>query len=113
MLYPAAVKRSYWKKWPLLQLFFHTDIANANCFHATCRQEMEHIRNFGYAGPIAIIPNPTVCPDFLDEIAQQKAVVMSQKRVHRFGFLGRLHPVKKIENLLYAIAALLINRIAN
>lgn len=45
-------------------IVFHTDIANANCFHATCRQEMEHIRNFGYAGPIAIIPNPTVCPDF-------------------------------------------------
>lgn len=106
MLYPDAVKRSYWKKWPLLQLFFHTDIANADCFHATCRQEMEHIRNFGYAGPIAIIPNPTVSPDFLDEIAQQKAAIMSQKRVNRFGFLGRLHPVKKIENLLYAIAAL-------
>ena len=106
MLYPAAVKRSYWKKWPLLQLFFHTDIVNADCFHATCRQEMEHIRNFGYAGPIAIIPNPTVFPDFLDEIAQQKVAIMSQKRVNRFGFLGRLHPVKKIENLLYAIASL-------
>lgn len=106
MLYPAAIKRSYWKKWPLLQLFFHTDIANADCFHATCRQEMEHIRNFGYTGPIAIIPNPTVSPDFLDEIAQQKAAIMSQKRVNRFGFLGRLHPVKKIENLLYAIASL-------
>lgn len=62
MLYPDAIKRSYWKKWPLLKLCFHKDIMQANCLHATCKQEMEHIRAFGYNGPVAIIPNPMVLP---------------------------------------------------
>lgn len=34
----------------------------ANCLHATCKQEMENIRAFGYKGPVAIIPNPMVLP---------------------------------------------------
>lgn len=41
MLYPNALKRSYWKKWPLIQLFFKKDILEATCLHATCKQEMD------------------------------------------------------------------------
>ena len=105
MLYPDAVKRSYWKKWPLLHLFFRSDIAQAHCIHATCCQEMVHIRNFGYSGPVAVIPNPAVFPDYLMEVASQKSAILQQNDKFKFGFLGRLHPRKKVENLLYAIAA--------
>lgn len=100
MLYPDALHRSYWKKWPLLQLFFRKDILEATCLHATCRQEMEHIRQFGYRGPIAVIPNPVVIPPYASELSslprQPKAA----------GFLGRLHPIKKVENLLYGLSLL-------
>lgn len=99
MLYPAALRRSYWKKWPFLKLFFHKDIMQASCLHATCKQEMEHIREFGYRGPVAIIPNPMVLP-------VPPSAKRSPKAKKAFGFLGRLHPIKKVENLFYGVELL-------
>lgn len=99
MLYPAALRRSYWKKWPFLKLFFHKDIMYASCLHATCKQEMEHIREFGYRGPVAIIPNPMVLP-------APPSAKRSPKAKKAFGFLGRLHPRKKVENLFYGVELL-------
>lgn len=99
MLYPAALRRSYWKKWPFLKLFFHKDIMHASCLHATCKQEMEHIREFGYRGPVAIIPNPMVLP-------APPSAKRSPKVKKAFGFLGRLHPIKKVENLFYGVELL-------
>ena len=107
MLYPEALHRSYWKKWPLIQLFFRKDIMEADCLHVTCRQEMEHVRAFGYRGPVAVIANPANLPTFLDEMAAEKPRLLQQEsRSVKFGFLGRLHPRKKVENLLYAVAQL-------
>lgn len=99
MLYPAALRRSYWKKWPFLKLFFHKDIMQASCLHATCKQEMEYIREFGYRGPVAIIPNPMVLP-------APPSAKRSPKAKKAFGFLGRLHPIKKVENLFYGVELL-------
>lgn len=106
MLYPNALRRSYWKKWPLIQLCFRQDIKAASCIHATCRQEMEHVRGFGYSGPIAVIPNLINLPDYINDIASNKKYSYGTGKPFRFGFLGRLHPIKKIENLLYAISEL-------
>lgn len=100
MLYPTALKVNAWKKWPMLKLWFNKDIAKANCLHATCEQEMVYIREFGYKGPVAVIPNPVVFPEGV-ELATKKST--GKKRI---GFLGRLHPIKKVENLLYAISLL-------
>ena len=99
MLYPAALKRSYWKKWPLIKLFFNKDIMQATCMHATCTQEMENIRAFGYRGPIAVIGNPANIPPYINELKGRD----KERRFSTFGFLGRLHPRKKVENLLYGI----------
>lgn len=100
MLYPSAIKRSFWKKWPLIKLFFYKDIMQAACIHATCTQEMKNIRTFGYKGPIAIIGNPANIPPYIDELKGRD----KNRTETVFGFLGRIHPVKKIENLLYGIA---------
>lgn len=100
MLYPAALKRSYWKKWPLIKLFFNKDIMQATCMHATCTQEMENIRAFGYRGPIAVIGNPANIPPYINELKGRD----KERRFSTFGFLGRLHPIKKVENLLYGVA---------
>ncbi|MDO4181549.1 MAG: glycosyltransferase, partial [Bacteroidales bacterium] len=94
MLYPTALKVSAWKKWPMKKLWFDEDIKQAACLHATCEQEMKYIRQYGYSGPVAIIPNPVVFPEGI-AIKEQIPV---QKRI---GYLGRLHPIKKVENLLY------------
>ncbi|WP_297901600.1 glycosyltransferase [uncultured Parabacteroides sp.] len=106
MLYPAALHRSYWKKWPLIQMYFRKDINLADCLHVTCKAEMEHVRTFGYKGPIAIIPNPANLPDYIEEVASQKPIFLGCNRLRKLGFLGRLHPRKKVENLLYGVAML-------
>lgn len=100
MLYPSALAIKRWKKWPMLKLWFNKDVHNATCLHATCKQEMEHCRTFGYKGPIAVIPNPVVFPKGV------KAVINKPEGRKQIGFLGRLHPIKKVENLIYALALL-------
>ena len=106
MLYPDALHRSYWKKWPLLNLFFRKDILNATCLHVTCKQELEHVRHFGYKGVVAVIPNPANLPDYLEEVVLAKPSFLGCSRPRKLGFLGRLHPIKKVENLLYGMAKL-------
>lgn len=102
MLYPTALRRNYWKKWLLLNLWYKTDINKASCIHATCKQEAVFIKDFGYKGPIAIIPNPVHIPDDVTP-SQNKPLINGKKTI---GFLGRLHPIKKIENVLYAMKQL-------
>lgn len=99
MLYPTALRVSSWKKWPMLKLWFYKDIMEASCIHATCAEEMKHVRAFGYKGPIAVIPNPVVIPSDIS----CKTTIPTRKAI---GFLGRLNPIKKIENLLYAVSDL-------
>lgn len=106
MLYPQALSRSRWKKWPLYQLHFRKDIMRADCLHVTCKPEMEHVRHFGYRGQVAVIPNPANLPAYLPEVAAAKPSLMAADGPREFGFLGRLHPVKGIEHLLYGLALL-------
>ncbi len=94
MLYPETLRRSYWKKWPMLKIWFRKDILNASCLHATCETEMQHLREFGYRGPIAVIGNPVTVPNYISNIK----IVKPDKTT--LGFLGRLHPRKHVENLL-------------
>lgn len=100
MLYPTALAIKTWKKKPMLKFWFNKDIHSATCLHATCMQEMKYCRAFGYKGPIAVIPNAVVFPDGV-ELATNKSSGRKQ-----IGFLGRLHPIKKVENLLYALLML-------
>lgn len=94
MLYPTALAMKYWKKLPMLKLWFEKDIHSSTCLHATCREEMEYCRAFGYKGPIAVIPNCVVFPEGIRPC-------LSKPERKSIGFLGRLHPIKKVENLLY------------
>lgn len=103
MLYPTALKVHAWKKWILLNLWYNKDIHNACCLHATCKQEMEYCRSFGYNGPIAVIPNAVVFPKDVDV---KKRSDMSEHAKRVIGFLGRLHPIKKVEQILYALSLL-------
>lgn len=94
MLYPNALNRSAWKKRIMGLLWFKKDILRATCLHATCQPEVEHIRNYGYKGPIALIPNPVPIFDYFDSLQ-----VARKKRI---GFLGRLHTRKNVHGLIQA-----------
>lgn len=102
MLYPETLARSAWKKWPMRKIWFDRDIRNAACIHATCRKEMENIRLFGYKGPVAVIGNPVAVPDFIKGLFEGRQENHSPFR--SIAFLGRLHPRKKVENILRGVA---------
>lgn len=94
MLYPDALARSAWRKKLMSALWFKKDIMTAACLHATCKPEVEVLRNYGYKGPIAMIPNPVPLFDYFDE--------RNVERKLRIGFLGRLHPRKNVHGLIQA-----------
>lgn len=95
MLFADAIKRKYWKKWPLIKLWVEDDVRHTACIHATCKFEMENIRKFGYTGPIAVIPNAMPPIENIEQISENHTC-------KRIGFLGRLHPVKCVDKLLEA-----------
>jgi glycosyltransferase involved in cell wall biosynthesis len=81
------VKSFFWN-------FFQKKVLiSASCFHATSNSEYKDIRRMGFKQPVSIIPNGI---DFQENIKKIK---------HPFKtllFFGRIHPIKGIENLLYA-----------
>ena len=103
MLYPTALAVHSWKKKILLGLWYNKDIHNATCLHATCQQEADYIRQFGYKGPIAVIPNAVVFPEGV-ELKHESLELRDSRGRRQIGFLGRLHPIKKVENVLYALS---------
>lgn len=103
MLYPTALAVSAWKKKLMGALWYRKDVMEASCLHATCVQEMEYCRAYGYKGPIAVIPNPVVFPEYIKDFRRTPDSFKYQNGKRCIGFLGRLHPIKKVENLIYAV----------
>lgn len=97
MLSPTALSFSKTKKrifWLMLQ---RSAVLRAACFHATSAQEYEEIRAFGLKQPVAIIPNGI---DIESEMTHASAAPATRTALS----LGRLHPKKGLETLLYAWA---------
>jgi len=95
MLYPQDIRKSNKLfKEISLRIRLLRDLNHAACVHATCIEEMEHLRNLGVKSPIAVIPNP------IDISGTEKPVEPKEKL--RIGYLGRVHPRKNIERLIYA-----------
>lgn len=102
MLYPEALARSAWKKWPMRKLWFDRDIAMATCIHATCQDEMCHVRALGYKGPVAVIGNPVDVPDVTEQLCNEHIHCLEPYKT--VAYLGRLHARKKVENLIAGVA---------
>lgn len=102
MLYPTALAVSRWKKRLMGAMWYNKDIMQADCLHATCMAELEHNRKWGYKGPIAVIPNPVVFHKFVNDNQDTSLNVLTNGK-RTIGFLGRLHPIKKVENIIYAL----------
>lgn len=100
MLYPQAVAsgNKILKKL-FLKVHLINDLQKAACIHATCVEEMQHIRNLGITTPIAVIPNPVNHEPYIN-------LQIPLKSSFRVGYLGRLHPRKKVEILIEAWAKL-------
>ena len=98
MLYPQCFEKSAMIKKLSLWLYLKSDLQKAACLHATCMEEMEHLRNMGIESTVAVIPNP------IQSCNQQIGGLSPDKQ--RIGYLGRIHPRKHVERIFYAVNAL-------
>lgn len=96
MLYPLALEHSKLIKKVSLNLYQRKDLANAACIQATCIDEMKYYRDLGFMNPVAILPNPIETAGLID-----KPLINTDSKF-RIGYLGRVHPRKHIERLIYA-----------
>jgi glycosyltransferase involved in cell wall biosynthesis len=77
------------KRW-MLAAFQRRHILAADCMHALCQSEADSIRQFGYRGAIAVIPNGVDLPSIDPEATTQPTIL----------FLSRLHEKKGVGPLL-------------
>ncbi len=96
-LAPWALNRSRWKKCVSRMLGQYANLFRADMLHATCEKEYREIRAFGLKQPVLILPNGVDLPPEIPRTSGERRKLL---------FLGRLHPVKGIENLLAAWRAL-------
>ena len=95
MLEPWALKHRAWKKQIAWWLYQRNDLRTARVLHATAPHEAESLRRLGLRQPIAVIPNGVDLPPFL-----HRSQVPASPHVALF--LGRIHPVKGLLELVDA-----------
>lgn len=100
MLYPQALAIRPGRKKLMLALGHRRDLSRADCIHATCREEVRHLRGLGFTNPVAVIPNPVAVPPWISQIRRNTG------EHFRAGFLGRFHPIKNLESLIRAWGSL-------
>jgi len=99
MLSPWALNWHPLRKKLASLIYQNNDLRFASGFVATSMQEAQSIRDFGLSQPIAIVPNGIVLPERSVFNFEQSLGRKTNKKVL---FLGRIHPVKGLENLLEA-----------
>lgn len=110
MLDKWALANSFWKKKIVGALCEHRLIRNATCMHALCESEVSSIRDFGYLGPIALIPNGVDLPDSSNNSVMYNtshSMLTNNRRV--LLYLGRIHPKKGLNKLVHAFARAIRN----
>lgn len=99
MLYPQALSGNKYVKQLALGTYQGYVLRHAAAVQCTCEEEMEHFRALGFNNPVAIIPNAIETDGIIDRPMQPKTKL-------RIGYLGRVHPRKRIEKLIYAFDTL-------
>lgn len=97
LLKPLALRNSRWKKRVAALLYENEHLRNAACLHALNTAEAESFREYGLKNPICVIPNGTIVRN--DLVRKQP----SQPR--SLLYLGRIHPLKGLRNLIKAWSA--------
>jgi glycosyltransferase involved in cell wall biosynthesis len=93
----VALRRSRWRKKVFWSVFQRRAVMRAHLLHAASEKEYLEIRQFGLSHPVAIVP-------FGVSVAKRHLSRTLRNGFRRVLFLGRIDPVKGIENLLRAWA---------
>jgi glycosyltransferase involved in cell wall biosynthesis len=102
MLDPWALNNSRWKKRLAATLFENANLRSAECLHALNVAEEKSIRDYGFGGPVCVIPNGIDLPPVDEPPPASPWWVKSAPEVKTLLYLGRLHPKKGLSNLLAA-----------
>lgn len=94
MLYPQALQHRAAAKKFLLPLIRQHCQRKVSCLHVTSEQELYHVRKLFPHARLAVIPLPVAAP--------AHTPTRDNHRNFRVGYLGRLHPIKNLENLIRA-----------
>jgi glycosyltransferase involved in cell wall biosynthesis len=106
MLQPAARRHGRWRKRAAFQLMERAALAGAEFLHATSQAEAAVLESLDLGAPVIVVPNGVdvaaashVAPEFRLRlgIARDAFVIL---------FLGRVHPIKRLDLLADAFAAL-------
>ncbi len=109
MLDTWALAVKTWKKKLALAIVYRRFIRGASLLHALSQHEQECVADFGYRGPVELIPNGV----FMDEIEPLPAPGATRARIPELGddpfilFLSRLAPVKRLDLLAEAFSRIL------
>lgn len=87
----SKFKKLYWK------IFQKPALKTATCFHATSESEIEDIRRHGLLQPVILIPNGLNLPELSS--TRNPDITKAKKKLL---FLGRIHPIKGLTNLIKA-----------
>jgi len=79
-------------------LFQRRDLSTASALHATSEEELNNCRQAGFRGPVAIVPNGIG----LAELTSVSGLPTPSSQIRTALFVGRLHPVKGLMNLIQA-----------
>lgn len=97
MLYPQALGKNRFVKQLSLYTFQRRVLEHAAAVQCTCVEEADYYRQLGFTNPVAIIPNPIETRGIVDRPLPEKSDFI-------VGYLGRVHPRKRIERLIYSFA---------
>ncbi len=94
MLAPNALQYSRAQKILFGMMFQNQALANNDLFHATSAEEVQNIRLAGWKQPIALIPLGIDIPTSIKK--------QSSKKMRTILYLGRVHPIKRLGDLVTA-----------
>jgi poly(glycerol-phosphate) alpha-glucosyltransferase len=106
MLHAHALKVSRYKKKVMGGLFENRFLRSCDCVHALNEVEAQNIRNYGLNQPISVVPNGVSLPDI-------SACRLPQLETRDVVFVGRIHPIKNIGNLIRAWARFIDSEIVD
>jgi glycosyltransferase involved in cell wall biosynthesis len=95
MLAPWALRHKAWKKRLAWWLYQRRDLSRATLLAATSEQEVRDIRRLVPGKKIALVPNGV-------ELPKDRREEREERKEKTAVFLGRIHPVKGLKNLLEA-----------
>lgn len=102
-LAPYTFSRGQWKKFPYWQCFERHTVRRANCLHATSSGESREIQSVTSNSPVRVIPNGVESDAWKSARDASLLRQMCGEKAHDRDivlFMGRLHPVKGIVDLL-------------